>query len=84
MILEFAPDVALEDLDLLVEGTDEAAQGLDARRVGRGELRGVQEDVARDAEQVGHGDVHALFGEHGVYLELQVGAQADELCPVAD
>ena len=44
----------------------------------------VEEALATDAEQVAHGHGHALFGQHGVDLGLEVRAEVDELGPVTD
>ena len=39
---------------------------------------------AANAEQVGHGDVQALLGQHRVHAGLEPRAQRDQLGPVAD
>jgi hypothetical protein len=42
----------------------------------------VEQRGAADPEQVRHGHVHALLGQHGVDLGLEPGAQRDQLAPV--
>jgi hypothetical protein len=70
--------------DLAVDVIDQIAQGLDAQPVGVGQVHLVEENLAAHPEQVGHGDRHAFFRQDGVDLGFEVGAQMDELAPIAD
>jgi hypothetical protein len=76
-------DLALEHGHLAVEELDEVPKRLHPDPVSMSQLAAVEQLGAPHAEQVGHRHVHALFSQHGVDLELAVGAEADELGPVA-
>ncbi len=77
-------DQGLDGVELALAVGEERSERVDPGPIGRCQLDVDQELGAQDPEEVAHVHRHALFGQHGMDLGLEAGAQVDELGPIAD
>jgi hypothetical protein len=63
---------------------DQVPQRFDTHPIGIAQMHLVEQALATNSEEVGHGHGHPLFGQDGMDLGLEVRPEVDELGPITD